>query len=154
MEELLELSELHEHYSSLATIFWNLITIFQKQEVKLNLANAVGDEIFITAFFAGNGANARLEFFSDGLLLKEEVLKGGSFQALEEFLEDALNINSNNDFTSKIRSTTVMTFSEFTGDTTNSKEIFGTQISDIEDFKIDQEIEQIISEDPTIAMHE
>tara|TARA_R110002050_G_scaffold158381_3_gene287670 strand:+ start:8754 stop:9200 length:447 start_codon:yes stop_codon:yes gene_type:complete len=148
------MEELNEYYSSLATTLWGLMTINQQQEVKMTLTNAVGDEIFISAFFAGNGANVRLEYFSDGLLLKEEVLKGGSFQALEEFLKNALDVENNNQNDTNIGSTVVMTFAEFIGDTTNTKEIFGAQISDFENFILDQEVEQILMEDPTIAMHE
>jgi hypothetical protein len=148
------MENLYEYHYSLAITLWGLMTINDKQEVKMSLINAVGDEVFITAFYAENGTNVRLEYFSNGLLLKEEVLDGGSYEDLEEFIYNALDLGAKAENPARIGGHAVMSFSDFTFETDGHKPEHMPRIYDFEYFQMDNEIDHILNEDPAVELPE
>jgi hypothetical protein len=152
----LKMEEIFEYSRALAETLWGLATINQKELVEITLSNTAGDEIYITAQYGSNGISCHLTFFSDGIVLSREVLDGGSYEILVNFLTSALDVEDKPPyhFPDQAKAATVLTYSQFIGDKIDPKKVFGTQINDFEDFKLDQEVEQIIMDDPTVAMHE
>lgn len=136
------MEDLYHCSNSLARIIWSLATANLDQEVFLTITNSIGDEILIKGFWDWNGIHCNLQFFSDGVLLTEKTMEGGSYEALEVFLIEALDIEKHrghkndifsDDSASHSSNSIIMTFSQF-----------------VEDIEIDN----ILATDPEIALHE
>tara|TARA_R110002050_G_scaffold200755_3_gene335779 strand:- start:3388 stop:3807 length:420 start_codon:yes stop_codon:yes gene_type:complete len=135
------MEDFYQYSYSLAATIWGAVTVNQEQEVSITISNEVGDEIFIKSAYRYNGINCNIQVISDGLIINDKNMIGGSYEALQEFLIDNLDVenktgrnNDNSDDNSlKVYSNSVMSFAEF-----------------LEDL----EIEQILVDDPDIALHE
>ena len=135
------MEDFYQYSYSLAATIWGAITVNQEQEVSFTISNEVGDEIFVKSAYRWNGVNCNVQVISEGLILNDHNLIGGSYIALEEFLIDTLDVENktgrNNDNSDD-----------------NSLNIYSNSVMSFDEFVEDLEIEKILVDDPDIALHE
>lgn len=146
------MKEVYEYVYSLAELIWGVTTSDQNDECSIEISNSKGFELLIDTFYAGNGINVKLELFRNGLIQKEEVLDGGSFNRLESFLFNTLNPDSflPDDFS--IRNDRIINYEDFVGNEFRLTGYSGRNISSFSNFIEDQEIENILDEIPEVAL--
>jgi len=87
------MENIYRYSGVIATTIWGLVTENLHQIININITNEVGDVIYIEALWDGNGANVKLEIISDGHIINNDNLEGGSFETLDSFLFEALNVS-------------------------------------------------------------
>jgi hypothetical protein len=134
----------HFYQSSyfLAQSIYEFATINEKQEVYMTLLNSIKDEILIKSCWNWNGMNCNVQIFSDGLLINENTMEGGSFEILESFLIKTLDIQNHTGHKNDI----------FNGD--SSSHSTNSNILTFSEFVEDKKIENILAAEPEIAFHE
>jgi hypothetical protein len=135
------MEDFYQYSYSLAAAIWGAVTVNLEQEISFTIKNEVGDEIFIKSAYRGNGTSCNIQIVSDGLLINDKNMNGGSYQALQEFLIDTLDVankTGRNDENSD----------------DNSLKVYSNSVMSFDEFVEDLEIEKIFVDEPDIAMHE
>jgi len=144
--------EAYEYVYSLAELIWGLTTTDRQDDFFLEISNEKGFELLINAFFGGNGINLKFELFHNGLSIADDVLDGGSFEKLTDFLKMHLAPNDVGSIDFQKDNNRVLNYEEFTKTDFSLTGFSGRNISSFYSFLEDQEIEKVLSEIPEIAL--